>query len=116
MVKKVLLVLVFCSCVLFAENSEEQSIYDKNCVSCHRSVSIGLDKIFFRYLIKYSSELSVKTAMIDFLKNPNIQTSAMTDEQIRLLGVKIKTHLSDAELKEAIDRYWDKYKVFGKLW
>ena len=116
MVRRVLVVLMIFSCVMFAEDSIEQNIYEKNCISCHRPLSIGLDKIFFRYLIKYSSELSVKSAMIDFLKDPNIQTSAMTDEQLRLLGVKLKTHLSDKELEEAIDIYWERYKIFGKLW
>ena len=54
--------------------------------------------------------------MIDFLKNPNSQTSAMSQEQIRRLGIKSKTLLSDKELYKAIDAYWNQYKVFGKLW
>jgi hypothetical protein len=101
---------------LYAEDRVERTIFEKNCLSCHNSMSVSFDKIFFRYLAKYSSELSVKTAMIDFLKNPNIQTTAMSEEQLRLLGIKSKTILRDKELKEAIDAYWDKYTVFGKLW
>ncbi len=116
MVRKLLVMLMIFSCVMFAEDSVEKNIYEKNCLTCHKALSIGLDKIFFRYLIKYSSELSVKSAMIDFLKDPNIQTSAMTDEQLRLLGVKLKTLLNDKELEEAIDIYWERYKIFGKLW
>ena len=116
MVKKLFVILVIFSAMLFAEDTVEQNIYENNCVTCHKPLSIGLDKIFFRYLIKYSSELSVKSAMIDFLKDPNIQTSAMTDEQLRLLGVKLKTRLDDKELEEAIDIYWEQYKIFGKLW
>jgi hypothetical protein len=116
MVRKVFVFLMIFNCVVSAEDSMEKNIYEKNCISCHKPISIGLDKIFFRYLIKYSSELSVKSAMIDFLKEPNIQTSAMTDEQLRLLGVKLKTRLSDKELEEAIDIYWERYKIFGKLW
>ena len=116
MVKKLFVILVIFSALLFAEDTVEQNIYEKNCITCHKPLSIGLDKIFFRYLIKYSSELSVKSAMIDFLKDPNVQTSAMTDEQLRLLGVKLKTRLDDRELEEAIDIYWERYKIFGKLW
>jgi len=116
MVRKVVVILILFNSVIFAEDAIEQNIYEKNCISCHQPLSISLDKIFFRYLIKYSSELSVKSAMIDFLKEPNIQTSAMTDEQLRLLGVKLKTHLNDKELEEAIVIYWERYKVFGKLW
>lgn len=116
MVRKLLAVLMIFSCLMFAEDSMEQNIYEKNCITCHKSISMGFDKIFFRYLIKYSSELSVKSAMIDFLKDPNIQTSAMTDEQLRLLGVKLKTRLNDKELEEAIAIYWERYKIFEKLW
>ncbi len=116
MVGKILASLILFTCIAFAENRVAQNIYEQNCVPCHKPLSISLDKIFFRYLIKYSSELSVKSAMIDFLKDPNIQTSAMTNEQLRLLGVKLKTHLSDKKLEEAIDIYWEHYKVFGKLW
>lgn len=116
MVKKVLVLLLIFSSVLYAEKLTTSNIYERNCISCHKPLSISLDKIFFRYLIKYSSELSVKSAMIDFLKDPNIQTSAMTDAQLRVLGVKLKTRLSDKELEEAIDIYWEQYKVFGKLW
>jgi len=116
MVRKLFVVLMIFSCLLYAEEKNVQNIYEKNCISCHKPLSISLDKIFFRYLIKYSSELSVKSAMIDFLKDPNAQTSAMTDEQLRLLGVKLKTHLTDKELEEAINIYWKRYKVFEKLW
>jgi hypothetical protein len=98
------------------EKVQMQNVYESNCIKCHQALSITPEKIFFRYLVKYSSELSVKSAMIDFLKNPNKQTSAMSDEQLRRFGIKTKSHLSDQELKSAIDIYWDRYKVFGKLW
>ncbi|MCH9813960.1 MAG: hypothetical protein K0U47_08470 [Epsilonproteobacteria bacterium] len=116
MVKKGLIVLLLLGSFAWSEDQMPQNIYEKNCLPCHQPLSIGLDKIFFRYLIKYSSEISVKSALIDFLKNPNKQTSAMSSEQLRLLGVKSKTNLQDSELKEAIDIYWERYNVSDKLW
>jgi hypothetical protein len=111
MVKNTLIILLLLNFSLYAD----QNIYEKNCVPCHKPLSIGLDKIFFRYLLKYSSEISVKSALIYFLKQPNKYTSAMSKEQIRRLGIKSKTNLTNSELKNAIDIYWNKYKVFGKL-
>jgi len=116
MVKIVFTVFILISTLYSDEEIQILNPYESNCVKCHDPLSISLEKIFFRYLVKYSSELSVKTAMIDFLKNPNKQTSALSDEQIRRFGIKSKSHLSDEELKNAIDIYWDRYKVFGKLW
>ncbi len=117
MVKKIILVMFIFTTLVFAENLEKhkQNIYEQNCLPCHSPLSVGLDKFFFQYLVKYSSELSVKSALIYFLKNPDELTSALSSDQLRRFGVKSKTNLSDKELDEAIDIYWEKYKVFGKI-
>ncbi len=117
MVKKVIFFMFMFSTLVFAEILEKhkQNIYEQNCLPCHSPLSVGLDKFFFQYLVKYSSELSVKSALIYFLKNPDELTSALSSDQLRRFGVKSKTNLSDKELDEAIDIYWEKYKVFGKI-
>ncbi len=92
-----------------------EAIYEHNCMRCHKQMSLTMQKIFMRYLLKYSSEVSVKTALFDFLKNPNYFTSALRKDQIARYGLKTKTTLTDEQLREAIDVYWEKYKVFGKL-
>ena len=117
MVKKVVAIAFVFSTFVFAENLEkkEQNIYEQNCIPCHKPLSVGLDKFFFRYLMKYSSELSVKSALTYFLKNPDELTSALSSDQLRRFGVKSKTNLNDEELNEAIDIYWEKYKVFEKI-
>ncbi len=92
-----------------------ENVYERNCMRCHKQMSLGMQKIFMRYLLKYSSEMPVKSAIIDFLKNPNYFTSALRKDQITRYGLKTKTTLSDAELEEAVDIYWEKYKIFGKL-
>jgi len=78
-------------------------------------MSLTMQKIFMRYLLKYSSEVSVKSALFDFLKNPNYFTSALRRDQIARYGLKGKTTLTDEELRQAIDTYWEQYKIFGKL-
>ena len=93
----------------------KESIYENNCMRCHKQMSLGMQKIFMRYLLKYSGETPVKSAIIDFLKNPNYFTSALRKDQITRYGLKTTTTLSDKELEEAVDEYWEKYKIFGKL-
>ena len=117
MVKKVIFFMFIFNTLVFAKTLErnEQNIYEQNCLPCHSPLSIGIDKFFFQYLVKYSSELSVKSALTYFLKNPDELTSALSSDQLRRFGVKSKTNLSDEELDEAINIYWEKYKVFGKI-
>ena len=109
MVRKVFLIFVFIS------NIYAQNIYEQNCVSCHAKLPVGIDKFFYQYLLKYSGETNVKASLVNYLKIPTEQNTIMSDEFIQLLGIKKPTTLSDKQLQEAVDIYWEKYKVFGKL-
>ncbi|RXJ89130.1 hypothetical protein CRV01_10970 [Arcobacter sp. CECT 8983] len=91
------------------------SIYENNCVSCHKKLPVSIDKYFYRYLLKYSSERSVKEAMATYLNNPTKETTIMPEAFIKRFGVKKATTLNNSDLTKALDIYWDKYKVFGKL-
>lgn len=90
-------------------------VYEKNCVSCHKELPVSIDKYFYRYLLKYSSERSVKESMASYLKNPNSKTTIMPQAFIKRFGVKKRTKLNEQDLNKALNTYWDKYKVFGKL-
>ena len=109
MVKKIVLVLSLLVSFVQAD------IYEKNCVKCHNSLHVGIDEYFYDYLLIYSSEIDMKNAIISYLKYPAKETSIMSDDFISKFGIKKKTKLSEKELKEAVDTYWEKYKVFGKL-
>ena len=39
----------------------------------------------------------------------------MSESLVKRFGIKKKTKLSDEKLEEALDAYWDRYKIFGKL-
>ena len=110
MVKHILFLLVISSICC-----AKQNVYEQNCLSCHKELAVKIDKFFYRYLLKYSSEMEVKRAMSQYLKNPKAENSIFVDGLINRFGVKKKTTLSDAELQEALNSYWDKYKVFDKL-
>jgi hypothetical protein len=105
----------FVICLLFVCLNIEAGIYEKNCVTCHKKMPVKIDKFFYRYLLKYSSEKSVKASLFNYLKNPTKEKSILPEGLLNRFGVKDKTTLDDKALKEAIDEYWDKYKVFGKL-
>lgn len=111
MVKIIILLLINIS--VFANKNFD--IYEKNCVNCHNSLPVSIDKYFYRYLLKYSGEKQVKESIYNYLKNPSKKTTIMPQSFIDRFGIKKKTSLGDEELKDAIDIYWDKYKVFDKL-
>ncbi|MBN2783092.1 MAG: hypothetical protein JXQ66_07620 [Campylobacterales bacterium] len=90
-------------------------LYEQNCVKCHAKLPVSIDKYFYRYLLKYSSEKDTKEAMINYLTNPTKQSTVMPDSFIERFGVKQKTTLTPNELKEVIDIYWDRYDVSKRL-
>ena len=93
----------------------ERSVYEKNCVACHKELPVSLENFFFNYLLKYSSERKVKEALVKFIKNPTKKKALASEELIIRYGLMPKTRLSDTELRKAIDTYWETYKVFGKI-
>ncbi|ACZ11133.1 hypothetical protein [Sulfurospirillum deleyianum] len=110
MVKKSLFFLVL-GTILWAK----PTIYERNCIPCHEDLAVKIDKFFFRYLLKYSSEAEVKKAMIAYLKNPKAEHSILQDGLIHRFGVKKKSTLKEDELNLAIDEYWKRYNVFERL-
>ena len=110
MVKFFIICLLLCGI-----NAEAKSLYERHCVSCHEGMTITLDKFFYRYLLKYSSEENVKKALETYLKEPKAENSILDASVINRIGIKKRTNLTDKELKEALDEYWSLYSVFGKL-
>ncbi|QOY52242.1 hypothetical protein [Candidatus Sulfurimonas baltica] len=109
MVKKIVLTLA----LMFSFAGA--NVYENNCIKCHNKLPVSIDKYFYKYLLIYSSETDMKNAIISYLKYPAKETTVMTDEDINRFGIKKKSELSQKELKEAVDIYWQIYKVFGKL-
>jgi len=92
-----------------------QDAFERNCVTCHKALPATLQEMFKRYLLVYSSETHVKAGIKHYLMYPSKDMSAMSDLFVDTYGIKDKTYLNQKELNEAIDIYWEKYKVFGKL-
>ncbi len=111
---RIILIFIFLLNFSFAKVNK-LSIYYLNCVGCHKRMPVSIDKYFYRYLLKYSSEKNVKKALMDYLQNPKKEKSVMPDAFIKRFGIKRKSNLTNKKLKIAIDDYWEAYKVFGKL-
>jgi len=109
MVKKIALVL------LLASACHSQDAFERHCVKCHEELPASLQEMFKRYLLVYSSESNVKAGIKHYLRYPSKDISAMSDLFISSYGIKKKTTLREEELNEAVNIYWDKFKVFGKL-
>ena len=121
MVKNIVLICLFFLVVLTAnandnvKSKSNTNVYEKNCILCHQNLPVSIDKYFYRYLLKYSSERSVKSAMIEYLEKPTPAKTIMPEAFISRFGIKKATKLTALELKKAIDIYWEEYKVFGQL-
>ena len=109
MVKKILII------VCLASGAYAEDAFERNCVACHQELPASLQEMFKRYLLVYSSETNVKAGIKHYLKYPSKDISAMSDLFVDTTGIKKKTILNQKELDQAIDIYWEKYKVFGKL-
>ncbi len=116
MPRKLLLVALAVCYPLCAENmTGNNNPFDRNCVPCHRRLPATLQDMFKRYLLAYSSENNLKAGVYHYLRYPNKDISVMDKLFLKRFGVKSPTTLTEKELKEAVEIYWERYKVFGKL-
>ncbi len=109
MVKKIVLFIALTIGVF------SQDAYERNCVECHKDLPTTLQQMFKEYLQMYSGEENVKAGLKHYLRYPSKSISVMSELFIDNYGIKKKSRLNKKELDEAIDIYWDKFKVFGKL-
>jgi len=108
---KQLFILVF----IFYNTILNASVYNTNCIKCHVNLPVSIDKYFYRYILKHSSETNVKKAMKSYLINPTEDKTIMPEAFVNRFGIKDKSTLSNEEIDKALDTYWQKYKIFGKL-
>jgi len=92
-----------------------QDIYEQNCIPCHKTLPTSLQQMFKEYLLVYSGEENVKAGLKHYLRYPSKGISVMSELFIDNYGIKKPTTLSRKELDKAVNIYWEKYKVFGKL-
>jgi hypothetical protein len=106
--------IVFLSLLLLQPLMAE-NIYERNCMPCHQDLPTSLQQMFKEYLLVYSGEQNVKAGIKHYLKYPNKSISVMSELFIDNFGIKKESTLTPEELDEAVNIYWEKFKVFNKL-
>jgi len=112
-IDKIILSMICVAMNLFGATAEQ--IYTKNCVVCHDHLPSSLEKMFMSYIKTYSGEKDTKEAIKSFLKKPNMDNSVMSELFLDKYGLKKPTKLNDKALESAIEYYFQKYKIKGRL-
>lgn len=107
---KMLIVAISMTLSLSGKNA-----YEKHCVQCHRELPMTLQRMFMSYLSVYGGEKNTKAALKYFMRHPRKDTSTMSELFLKNFAVKEPLVITDQALNEAIDIYWETYKVIGKL-
>jgi len=84
-------------------------IFETNCKQCHDDTD--LNRYIKAYTLKYSSEDKIKQGLYEFLRNPTSNIALMSYQYIIKRGYKKDSSLSDKELKEAIEIYYQKFNM-----
>ena len=113
MVKK--LSFIFILLMMLLSQVQAKDAYERHCVECHRELPTSLQRMFMHYLLVYSGEKNMKAGLKHYLKYPLREISVMSDLFIDNYGIKKKTNLSEKQIDDALDIYWDKFKVIEKL-
>jgi len=101
--------------VLLSIGAMSENIYERNCVKCHKELPTSLQRMFMNYLLVYGGEKNMKAGLKHYLEYPSKHITVMSQLFIDNYGIKSKTKLTSDELDEALDIYWEKFKVFDKL-
>jgi hypothetical protein len=110
MVMRIFAVLAFCFATLFCGS------FESGCVRCHEnSDAPNLENFYFRYLLNYGSNKRAIEMMEKYLKNPTKQSSLLPPMAQERFGLHPKLQMSDAELKNALNEYADRYSVLKKI-
>ena len=107
---KVIIIFLMISSQIFSKNA-----YEYYCIECHKNLPTSLQRMFMRYLLVYSGEKNMKAGLRHYLRYPSKEISVMSKLFIDNYGIKKKTKLTKSKLNEALNIYWDKFKVFQKL-
>lgn len=94
---------------------KDMNIFEKKCIPCHEYLPSNLERMFMSYLKVYSGERIFKESLKSFLRRPDEVSSTMSDLFLDRFGVKSKSELSEKELDEAVNIYWDMYDIRNKL-
>lgn len=91
----------------YADNitiDDKQQVQQK-CLQCHDQEQIPNGLIYRRYLMTYSTQEAMKTAIMEYLKNPKQENSIMPHPFFSKFPMKEVSDLDDETLKKNIQTF-----------
>lgn len=88
---------------------------ERNCLACHLEQKIPSELMYRRYLIKYSTQKSIKKRLFEYLKKPKKEKSIMPTQFFLKFPEKEQSDLNETLLKESIEAYLAFFDVKRKL-
>ncbi len=101
--------------LLITATLSAQDTFDRVCVTCHIEQKISLRQTFMNALLVYSGRENMKAGLKYFLRHPRRDSSVMGEAFLDKYGLAKPLTIDDATLDEALDIYWKRYTVQGKL-
>jgi len=92
-----------------------ENVFDRECVACHVQEKVSLRKTFMNALLVYSGEENMKAGLKYFLRHPRRDSSVMGEAFLEEHALKKPLTIEDAVLDRALEIYWKRYTVQGKL-
>jgi len=89
--------------------------FERACVPCHQQKQIPLRKTFMNALLVYSGKENMKAGLKYFLRHPRRDSSVMSEAFLDEHGLARPITIDEKSLDEALDIYWKRYTVQGKL-
>ncbi len=99
---RVIVILLFA----FLCNAQD---FQKECMACHQRKGIDLKKIYFDYLLEYSSKRATIKAMQEYLLSPD------PSKQLYIDAKPYKHKVDKKSLDKLLEIYWNRYTVIGKI-
>ena len=101
--------------VVWTSMAYAEDVFERECVACHVREKVSLRKAFMNALLVYSGEANMEAGLKYFLRHPRQDSSVMGADFFETHRLKEPVVMDDATLERALDLYWKRYTVQGKL-
>jgi hypothetical protein len=101
--------------IIFGGALHAEDVFDQECVQCHTAKKISLRKTFMNALLVYSGKENMKAGLKYYLRHPRRDSSVMSEVFLNKYGLIEPLRIDEKRLDEALDIYWRRYTVYGKL-
>jgi hypothetical protein len=104
-VVRVILISIVVGQATWAEVAPPTFFLEKSCLSCHREQKIPSELIYRRYLMKYSTDKTIRRVMLAYLEEPKKERSIMPKQFFLKFPKKEPMRMDKAILIKGIDDF-----------